>query len=418
MKKTTEKADIAIHRILPVLGTTLLVSLCCTGLLHACSVPVFRYALERWPVDAYRLVVFHEGDLSEAQQELQSRLGSYSEIGYGRPPLVLEWVDVNATIPEHVSEVWHEVRDTAVPLMVLLPPAMGGEDLVLWTAPLSAASVEQLVESPVRGDLAQRLIDGQTAVWLLLRSGDREKDDAVAAALEEGLRAMESSLKLPHELDPADTQYDTALSEDIELKIAFSILPINLDDPCETLLASIFNDIVTTEEGQALPAVVPVFGRGRALVFLDEADIELDTIAEICHFLVGPCSCQVKQLNPGVDLPILVDWDARIIGMMGDEEIPTSLLVPGVMALADTNAPPIDIPNALDGPETKETLTAAAPAEDEAVGIVHMPVEPNQPLVMPAPRGRLRHRLWLLALVSVAVVVAGSVFLMKRSRGA
>ncbi len=392
-------------------------SLCGTGPLYACSVPVFRYALERWPVDAYRLVVFHDGDLSEAQQELQNRLGGYSEIGYGRPPLVLEWADVTDTIPEHLAEIRHEVRDTPVPLMVLLPPAMGGEDVVLWTAPLSTASVEQLVGSPVREDLAKRLIDGETAVWLLLQSGDQAKDDAVAAALEEGLRAMESSLKLPHQLDPTDTEYDTALSEEIELKIAFSILPMDLNDPCETLLASVFKDIVTTEEGQALPAVVPVFGRARALVFLDEADVELDTIAEICHFLVGPCSCQVKQLNPGVDLPILVDWDARIVGMMGDEEIPTSLLVPGVMARAEPNVPRVETPSGLDEPEPEETLAAAVPTEDEAAGMVPMPGEPNRRAVQPEPQGRLRHRLWLLALGSVAVVVAGSVFLMKRSRG-
>ena len=101
---------------------------------------MFRYALERWPVDAYRLVVFHDGDLTEAQQSLQNRLGGYSEIGYGRPPLVLEWADVADTIPEHLAEIWHEVRETPVPLMVLLPPAMGGEDVILWTAPLSAAS--------------------------------------------------------------------------------------------------------------------------------------------------------------------------------------------------------------------------------------------------------------------------------------
>ncbi len=415
MKQRTPKNKTVNRRVIPVLRLLMWLSLCVTGPLYACSVPVFRYALERWPVDAYRLVVFHDGDLSEAQQELQNRLGGYSEIGYGRPPLVMEWADVTDTIPEHLAEIRHEVRDTPVPLMVLLPPAMGGEDVVLWTAPLSTASVEQLVGSPVREDLTKRLIDGETAVWLLLQSGDQAKDDAVAAALEEGLRAMESSLKLPHQLDPTDTEYDTALSEEVELKIAFSILPMDLNDPCETLLASVFKDIVTTEEGQALPAVVPVFGRARALVFLDEADVELDTIAEICHFLVGPCSCQVKQLNPGVDLPILVDWDARIVGMMGDEEIPTSLLVPGVMARAEPNVPRVETPSGLDEPE--ETLAAAVPTEDEAAGMIPMPGEPNTRAVQPEPQDRLRHRLWLLALGSVAVVVAGSVFLMKRSRG-
>ncbi|PIW14960.1 MAG: hypothetical protein COW34_07135, partial [Armatimonadetes bacterium CG17_big_fil_post_rev_8_21_14_2_50_66_6] len=34
----------------------------------ACSVPVFQYALERWPADPYEVVVFHRGPLSEQDQ--------------------------------------------------------------------------------------------------------------------------------------------------------------------------------------------------------------------------------------------------------------------------------------------------------------------------------------------------------------
>ena len=33
----------------------------CSGLALACSVPVFRYALERWDASPYALVVFHRG---------------------------------------------------------------------------------------------------------------------------------------------------------------------------------------------------------------------------------------------------------------------------------------------------------------------------------------------------------------------
>jgi len=28
--------------------------------IHACNVPVFRYALERWPADVYQAVVYHQ----------------------------------------------------------------------------------------------------------------------------------------------------------------------------------------------------------------------------------------------------------------------------------------------------------------------------------------------------------------------
>src|SRR5688572_4540223 len=37
---------------------------------EACNVPVFRFALERWRPDPYRVVLFHRGELSAAEREL------------------------------------------------------------------------------------------------------------------------------------------------------------------------------------------------------------------------------------------------------------------------------------------------------------------------------------------------------------
>ncbi|MCH8194011.1 MAG: hypothetical protein IIA65_08330, partial [Planctomycetes bacterium] len=110
----------------------LLIGLCLALPLYACSVPVFRYALERWPVDSYRLVIFHQGTLSDTQQDLQRYLEGFREIGYGRPPLVLQSVDTAESIPEPLTTLWEQFREASLPLMVLLPPAMGGEDVVLW----------------------------------------------------------------------------------------------------------------------------------------------------------------------------------------------------------------------------------------------------------------------------------------------
>ena len=33
---------------------------------HACQIPVFRYALERWQATPYEVVIFHRGPLSPA----------------------------------------------------------------------------------------------------------------------------------------------------------------------------------------------------------------------------------------------------------------------------------------------------------------------------------------------------------------
>ena len=34
-----------------------------------CNIPVFRYALERWPSDDYQLVVYHKGPLPEQAEK-------------------------------------------------------------------------------------------------------------------------------------------------------------------------------------------------------------------------------------------------------------------------------------------------------------------------------------------------------------
>ena len=45
---------------------------------NACQVPVFRYALERWPADSYRLVALYSD--AEASAEAQKVLDHYSEL--------------------------------------------------------------------------------------------------------------------------------------------------------------------------------------------------------------------------------------------------------------------------------------------------------------------------------------------------
>jgi len=57
------------------------------------------------------------------------------------------------------------------------------------------------------------------------------------------------------------------------------------------------------------PMIFPVFGRGRALLPLIGAGITADNIHSSASFLVGACSCEVKELNPGFDLLLAADWD-------------------------------------------------------------------------------------------------------------
>src|SRR5687768_11237982 len=60
MKRSNFKSILAVATALLAL----------TAAAYACNVPVFRFALERWRADAYRVTVFHKGPLTDAEREL------------------------------------------------------------------------------------------------------------------------------------------------------------------------------------------------------------------------------------------------------------------------------------------------------------------------------------------------------------
>jgi hypothetical protein len=351
--------------------------------LWACSVPVFRYALERWPADTYRFVVFHEGPLSSSDQTLLEPLDMIKTTGYGRPPLEGHTVDVAQDMPEALVPLWNQHKDIPLPTLMLLPPVTDPNIQPLWEAPLDRTSVQTLLNSPVRSEVVQRLADGQTAVWLLVLSPDDALNARIEADLKALLQTMTDELKLPHELDGEDTIYDTSMS-DVDLKIDFSVVRLDLNDPNEIILTTIIREAMLDTLDQYLPAAIPIFGRGRALTVLDKASIVPDVVAEVCSFLVGPCSCEVKQLNPGVDLLMPVDWDGLITGMIGMEDIVPTLIVPSA-SLAMTSPEP------------------NGSAKD-----------PNTEIVLPVgTSGPLKRNLGILAIIALIAVTVATLALKK-----
>jgi hypothetical protein len=399
MKHLQSKRRARLYRMVLLLGLGLQLSVL------ACSVPVFRYALERWPPDTYRYVVFHDGPLTPDQQTLVDQLEQIKMLGYGRPSLLGYTVDVSQEIEETFAPLWEEHKDESLPLLILLPPIPVAGSQALWTAPFTEETVKTLIESPVRTELVKRLTDGQTAVWLLLLSGDADTDKQVKADLQRMLDEIHEVLKLPHEMDPTDASYDMSMS-DVDLRVEFTVLPIDLNDPKEAILAAIIRAALLDDLDESLPGAIPVFGRGRALVALDKESIVEDVIAEIGYFLVGPCSCQVKQMNPGVDFLIPVDWDGLITGLMGAEDILPALIVPVALA-----APELNEPN-----EANEPI---APAEQDSTVEVN---EPNETLSAPhesAPTvgsGGLSRNLIVLAIVGLLGLVLATVFMTRKTK--
>lgn len=314
----------------------------------ACNVPVFRYALERWEPDYYEL----------------------------RTPAGTTAGDLGPLLSRANVDVAGEPADGAAGWVLRAPRETGAEAEIRGGA---GDDLARLLDSPARREIARRLVSGESAVFVL--AGD-PADPAVAEAsrqLAEALPRIAADIGLPP-LDP----YDPAdqMAEWPPLRIAFSVLALDPADPAEQGTRDLLTFLLP-EDRRGEPYLFPVFGRGRVLGAIPLGPDLLPFATEAAGFLCGPCSCQVKDLNPGWDLLLAVDWDA--------------LLAAG---------PPGDDPAA-----AAEAALATPAATPPAATLVTAPA----PAAATAPASRLP----VIALLGAAVLAtAGGLFLLLRPRPA
>jgi hypothetical protein len=291
----------------------------------ACNVPVCRYALERWEADSYNILVFHRDPFTAQQQELLGRLEKAARDGVAN--LSVSNVNVSVEMPESLRALWAAQANASLPWVVAKYPRKTGIELPAWAGPLSAAAVEALLDSPVRRDIAQRLLRGDSAVWLLLESGNPQRDDQTAKLLEAELRRLERSLALP---DPSPL--DPPINTNLPLKIAFSSVRLARSDPAERMLRNLLLDWNTNLMAETEVMLFPIFGRGRVIPPAVGDEIQPEAIREMGEFLTGPCACEVKEMNPGYDLLLSANWIS--VGDYQEERVPESPPLTGLSQFA------------------------------------------------------------------------------------
>lgn len=273
----------------------------------ACSVPVFRYALEHWPADPFQVLVFHRGALSA---ELEQALTATEATEGARPNVRVRRVDLEDHPPAELVRLFEQQPEARAPWLVVRFPSSSGLHEPVLSAPLDAAALAQVLDSPVRRELVRRLGEGQSAVWLLLESGDKAADDAAEQRLQERLDYLQGVMSLP-KLDESDIANGLVSVPEEDLRLEFSLLRVARSDAAE---ATLVRQLLLSEDGlqevEGEPMVFPVFGQGRALYALVGEGIRNETIEAAAAFLIGKCSCQVKEQNPGVDLLMRADWTA------------------------------------------------------------------------------------------------------------
>ena len=271
---------------------------------YACNVPVFRFALERWRPDPYRVTLFHRGPLADADRALIGTLEDRQE--KSSINLAVRTLDVTE-LEDADRELFSSLGDPKLPSLVVHYPTHLRIATPVWSGPLNAEAVARLTDSPIRNMLVRRLLDGQTAVWLLLECGQAEKDDAAAVLVQEQLKKLEQELKLPELTDSSEVKLLSATP----LQVAFSLLRVPRGDAEQPLVQILLHSEPDLAE-RSDPMVFPVFGRGRALLPLIGAGVTAENIHDSAAFLVGACSCEVKDQNPGFDLLLAADWDTLL----------------------------------------------------------------------------------------------------------
>lgn len=359
----------------------------------ACAIPVFRYALERWPSDLFEVDVFHHGPLSAADAALVSSLEDRSLVNGGTVNLEVVRCDVDGNLDADLREVWDALDNPPLPYVVVRAPGGRNGSPLIGKGPL-AELPSSWGDANAERELLRRILAGDSIVWVVLTGRDTSAAEATAKQIEANFTTLVDNIPLP----PGIGLPGSHLMASIPLEIRFSVLRVPHDDLATGWLRktamAMSQEPITDDD----TLILPVFGRGRALPPLKPADVDADSMEELSRFLCGACSCQVKELNPGFDLLVSINWDEQLF---------------------DPDAPPL--------PSSASRDAAVTSTEPEMVAIpvgTSTPVEPLQPVAAEqAPsadtdRGQpsdVRPRVDAIAL-SLGILVTVAVFVFRRRR--
>jgi len=283
------------------------------GVSRACDVPVFKYALERWPADPYRVKIFSGADKTSAKKVLaylkpfQDDYGALHIESNGKP----------------VSGLPRFPKTSKRPSLAVGYPVQARIDTLACSAPLTLSAARRVVDSPARRAIAKRLLEGAATVFVQVDGSDGKENAAMFERLKKDLVALES------QIDSEAAEAAVGLPPDRKPpKITFAATRVSRDDPEEKyFLQMLFNIDSTLPKDK--PVVFPIYGRGRVLLALSGKGINKDNLLDICSFITGECSCEVKAMNPGYDLLMAVKWDDYIY-----EDIKVDDALPPLTALS------------------------------------------------------------------------------------
>ena len=312
----------------------------------ACSTPVFRYAMYRWEPAPYEVYYFHRGPLDEQVAEQHQWLKAVARSEERPANLFVLAVDLEedpelGSVPGDIRQRWQSLEDPQTPCYLVVTP----QGVPIHRGDLQRADVQALIDSPARQQIVQQLAEGKAGVMVLLTGSD----DAANAAAEKVVRDFAADVaggKIQMYTPPAVGVFPSVPEpgeQDEPSKPAVEIGYVRMDreDPGERWtvqsLLSMEPDL-KDEQFAAQPMMFVLFGRGRALPPCVGQGIHRNNLLHCLDFVTGPCSCTVKDQNPGLDLLFAADWHRaaeRLAARAGGEEGSEYLARPEVSPAVD-----------------------------------------------------------------------------------
>jgi hypothetical protein len=101
-------------------------------------------------------------------------------------------------------------------------------------------------------------------------------------------------------------------------KVTFSFIRLRRNDTDEAMLLNMLfeRDAELARRADGGACAFLIFGRGRVLGPLTGDELREESITSAAEFLSGPCMCEIKEQNPGMDLLIDADWDEHLTAPM------------------------------------------------------------------------------------------------------
>ncbi|MFQ6097056.1 MAG: hypothetical protein ACE5O2_04955 [Armatimonadota bacterium] len=257
----------------------------------ACDIPVYLYSLQRWARDPYPVYYFYRDVEDAADADANRRLDELSEGTRGHVNLWFRRIDVadieSGELVGPIQDLWAKHESQPLPFHVILTPR-GTE---LFVGRLDLTAVEALIASPQTANAVRQLSVGKQGVLLLLTGPDeqenRDASEVVSAAI-------------------ADAK---------QRGLDVGVVTVLRDDPKERWLIRQLLEIEDDLADLQAPMVFGMFGRGHALEPCLGAGITDENLMQVVRFINGPCSCEIKAQNPGMDLLTNWDWTTHVASL-------------------------------------------------------------------------------------------------------